>query len=526
MRMYLKYLKFSLENAFKSPKKALKVLPGLGFVLAGIVFFVMGLATKPIPPTDTAYLSLDQMKSLGVIYAYVASSFILLITPLTFFTQTGVGFRACDANLFIKGPFKPFESFIFVLFKNILFYIGLSLFMMGSQARGINQLVQSNILLPVGAVLFFVTTFSVSFISYIVLKYKIRQPLLVKLCTAFFIALFILLVFIGSRQSTGIAGFMGLHLLPVYGWNLAVLYHVAFGNITLALIYFGVNIVAVIVLYIVAMHMKFDYYEYELSNVAKTEKRFQSMQTGRNNRDVKLFKQSNKTFKNIGPKVIQDFVIITAGKFWFITLKNVVMFIGLVVAAIIGNFGGIPVYMMAIIPMGIKLYLGSFTTGETSLYTNFYLRLLPIKSLHKIIYLHVVNVKQSILETGLLALGFLVGSVMQRKMSFTIFEICFILMAYFVFSLTECLKVHNIVGFIGVKLGQVLTLICSMVESAIRILLVFGIAALVFFISKNLIIAMSIGFGILVCYLFVLLLISIRIYDKFDMTAFKSENED
>ncbi len=525
MRMYFKYLKFSLENALKTPKKAMKVLPGLGFVLAGIVFFVIGLATKPRPRIDTAYLSIDAMKSLGVVYAYVASSFILLLSPLTFFTKSGVGFRACDANLLMKGPFKPFESFMFVLFKNILFYIGLSLFMMGSQASGINQLVQSNILLPVGAVLFFVTSFTVSFTSYIVLKYKIRQPLLVKLCTAFFITLFISLVFIGSRQATGIAGFIGLHLVPIYGWNLAVLYHVAFGNITLALIYFGAIVGALVVMYYVALNMKFDYYEYELAQVAKTEKRFQSMQTGGNNRDVKLFKQSNKSFSNIGDKVIKDFVVITAGKFWFITLKNVFMFIGLVAVAIIGNFGSIPVYVMMVIPMGIKLYLGSFTTGETEIYTNFYLRLLPIKTLHKVIYLHVVNVKQAIIETGLLGLGFVVGSVLHRKMSFTMLEICFILTAYFVFTLSECLKVHNIVGFISVKLGQVLTLICSMLESALRILLVGGIAVLVFFISKNVMIAMLVGFITLVCYLILLLWISIKIYDKFDMTSFKSENE-
>lgn len=525
MKMYLFYLKLTLENALKKPQKAFKILPGLGFLLLGIVLFVVGLFIKP-NFKDIPEIVLNINLNIGILYITGISSFMLIIYLFSsIFTDNGLGFRASDANLLMKAPIDNFDAYLFVVFKQMILYFGLSLFMLGTQASGIVNLIGDSSVLILGAVLFFSSIFAICFLGYIELYFKLKNKLITKIFVSILLIILIgLIVYAFISKGFLITEFKALYFFPFIGWNLAIITHYIHREFLMMFMYVVIYIVSLITIYIISKKLKFDYYEFELTKVSKTEKQYKKLTQGSNS-DLKLFRKSNIEFKNLNDKVLVDYANIVAGKYWFVSLRFLLiiaalMFIPFVIFSVQRKDFDYRIFILALI--GIKLYIGSFSIGESEFYNNFYLRLFPIETFKKIIYFHAVKYKLLVIENLTLFVSILFFKNLLKIENFNIFRILVSLLLYTLISLIDIFREHNIIGYFRVKFGQVLTLIVSLIETLVKILLLIGISvALSVYGPKYSEIAFAVIF--LLVYLILEIYLSIFIYEKMDANIFKTE---
>lgn len=526
MKMYLLYMKMSFQNALKYPNKAFKIFPGLVFLMIGVVLFIVGY-TSSVGEFRLDDIALQEsMKNIGILYAAGFSSFVGLIYLFTIFAETGLGFRSSDANLLMKAPIHPFSAFVFVFLKQTVLTIGLSFFMIGAQANSIVRLTNNNQVLIISLIVFLLTTYYLQFMSYIIQYFKFKNLLLTRIVAGVFIATFVMLGIYGHYNvEGGIVSFKLIQFFPVLGWNLGIIESFVNQNYVMMSVFFVIYIVTMIFMIYLCPRLDFNYYEYELSKVAKTEKQYRKM-IGEGSSDVKLFKKSSATMKRVGPEVLIDYSIITNGRFWFISFKQIFMFIfvlGIPFFIYLSKTSGFETAIMMLISVvAIKLYIGAVGGVNGEFYRNFYLKLLPISTIKKVTYIHYTKIKSLIVEVACLTLSMLVSPLILQIESIPTLDLGVIVFIYFLFGLIEILKEENISGYIFGKVGQVLTLIFNIVETVIKLGVLFGLGLLVFNAAGKYIMY---GFVViyLIVYLALALFISIYIYDHYDMVSFKTE---
>lgn len=523
MKLYLQYLKLTISNAFKNPKNALKILPGLGFLIIGFGIFAFQLLSPA--SQETIEISNGASRSVGILYLYGISMFMLVIVLFSIIFNTGVGFRAADANFLMKAPVANFDAFIFVNLKQMIMMIGLGFFMSGTQASGIKQLTGNNNVLALVPILFVLTAYLSIFIGYIVLYFKLKNKtitLLVYIPILVLIGLSLYLVSMGSEIP--FAENPRVHMVPIFGWAFGIYSNFLSGNPGLVILYFGLYIVTIAILFFICKGLKFDYYEFELSKVAKTEARFQKAMSGQGN-NPKLFVKSNKKLKTVGDRVILDVETLRTGKFWFVSLTNIMRMLFVIGMPIAANFimkeSGYTVLIPLAMVCAVRLYVSSFEMLEGRIYKDFYLKLFPITTWKKVVFSNVTSLKTALLEAGLFTASLVISTKVISNYAFEPHLIVLAFIAYLVVCAVDSLVADNIIPFINQKWGSVLALIINVVETLLKGLLLFG--GSLFLMSYGVEeIVLGYAITIMLIYGALMLYLAITIYNKTDFTEYNN----
>lgn len=525
MNLYLYYLKLTIQGAFKNPKKALKIFPGLIFLLIGFVLLLIAFNIHPSTEGLTAESLLIE-QNLGILYLTGIALFIPLIYLPMMFANNPMGFRYCDANLLMKAPVHPFDAYVFIALKQMVMYIGLSFFMVGTQAAIIVNLVKDPSMLLYCVVLFLINIQFVNVVAYLITYTKMKKPVLTRVLQALYLASFLFAMVLSFWQHTlNLTADIRLHLFPILGWNLAVMYHLANHQYLLALVYVAVSILVLILLVIAAKKIDFDYYEYELSRVNKTEKAIKKAEKGRNS-DIKYFKQSKLEFTQPGDRVLIEHAKLTSGKFWFISLRYVfryLLIVSIVVVGFVMSSGTMNLLLLIGILLGVKFYIGTFTLSTDSIYSNFYLKLFPIPVSKKVIYSLYNEFRILILELIILIVSVVFTQLFLKQYVLTFFEILVAVFIYFIFGLMDLLKEKNLISFSMNKFGTTLSFLFSFIELILKLILFAGATLSLYYFVDHTIAYLYLFFASII-YLVLYYLLSVYLYKKFDYSAFRSED--
>lgn len=525
MKYYIKYLQLTLKNTFKNPKNIFKTIPGLGFLLAGIVFFVMALNIGGNGESGRGAIN----RNLGILYLFGTSGFLLIVSLFSYIFNMGLGFRAADANILMKAPISNFEAYLFVFLKQSITLIGLGVFLLGTQGSGIVGLTGNSSVLFIGLVIYLLLISFTYLLGYLILYFKLKNKLLSTIVYCVILALiFVPIIYFAIKNGINVIENPNVHMIPIIGWALGIFHNYLAGNLTLTLLYIGLIFAVLVIMYIVCSKLKFDYYEFELSKVSKTEAAFQRAKSGKS--DSKLFVKSNKNFKRIGAESIIDFENIKAGKYWFVTFLTALKLLAAIGVPIAMTFivkeEGIfsnDVFLLSLI-LSIcvfKMYLSGLSIGEGDIYKNFYLKLFPINTFKKVYYSNTVKIKLAILESVVLLISILAVYIFIIRESIPFLPILLLVISFTILSIALSIKLENIYGYLKASIGQVLTIIINLVETILFALILIGGGSFVLFNSS---IEMVLVYAIIILsiYLAAVLYISKVLYDKVDFSEFNS----
>lgn len=520
MKLFIQYFKFTLQQAFKKPRQALKVLPGLGFLLFGVVFAIFMLFMVPVKE-DVIAATID----LGKIYIFLISSIFYVVILFQSIQGAPLGFRSCDANLLMTGPVSKFDAYLFVLLKSSIMYLGLSVFMASTQSSGIVQLTGNRLTIPLLAVTLLISLIALGAIGYILTYFRIQYEKMAKVLNIAILAgLAALFYFFYQSEGLAFTQLQILHFIPFIGWNLGIAHHSAIGNYAMVAIYYAVYIVVILVLYYICSKLKFDYYEYELSRVAKTDKAYKQMMSGGSNADVKFFRKSNLQFKSLNEKAIMEFSRISAGKFFMaslITIIGLVFEIGFLIFLnlAIPEDAISPFFRTVILLIGMKMYMSTFSFAENGVYTDFYLKLFPIKTIYKVTYYHFVKFLSEFIQVILFTVITLIICIVK---DYDIMYAVYVFLATLAFGISEVLRLENVWNYIIRRFGKTLTLILSIVEGLIKALVIIGGSIGLYFITNTPVVSVVYIVVISMIYSLIWILIGIKLYDSCDISDYKT----
>lgn len=520
MKLFIQYFKFTLQQAFKKPRQALKVLPGLGFLLFGIVFAIFMLFIVPVREEVVAG-TID----LGKIYIFAISSMFYILMFIQAIQGGALGFRSCDANLLMTGPVSKFDAYLFVLLKSTIMYLGLSVFMAATQSSGIIQLTGNRLSIVFLAITLLISLITLGGIGYILTYFRIKYEKISKIVNILIlVGLAALFYFFYQLEGLAFTQSTILHLVPFIGWNLGIAHYSAVGNYAIVAVYYSVYAITITALYVICSKLKFDYYEYELSKVAKTDKAYKQMASGGSNADVKFFRKSNLQFKSLNEKAIMEFSRISAGKFFMaslITIIGLVFEIGLLIVLnlAIPQDAISPFFRTVILLIGLKMYVSTFSFAENGLYTDFYLKLFPIKSIYKVTYYHFVKFLSEFIQVMLFTIITLVICIMK---DYDIMYALYVFLATFAFGISEVLRLENVWNYVIRRFGKTLTLILSIVEGLIKALVIIGGSIGLYFITNTPIASVIYIVVISIIYSIIWTLIGVKLYDSCDVSDYKT----
>lgn len=519
MKLFVQYFKFTLQQALKRPRQALKILPGLGFLIGGIIFALFYFFTIQVHEIN------PDMINLGKIYLFIIPSIFFVILFIQAIQGGALGFRSCDANLLMTGPVSKFDAYLFVMLKSFMMYLGLSIFMAATQSPGIIQLTGNRMPVVFLAITLLISLVALGSIGYLLTYFRIQYEKISKIVNIL-ILVGLIALFYFSYQSSGIAFVESslLHLIPFIGWNLGIAHYSAIGNYTMVLVYYVVYIVSAVGLYFICSKLKFDYYEYELSKVAKTDKAYQKLTSGGSNADVKFFRKSNLQFKSLNEKAIIEFSRISAGKFFMASLITIMGLVFEVGFLILLNFSIpkdaiSPFFSTIILLIGIKMYMSTFSFTENGVYTDFYLKLFPIKTVYKVTYYHFIKFLSELIQVILFTVITAVICVMK---DYDIIYALYVFLATFAFGVSEVLRLENIWNYVIRRFGKTLTLILSIIEGLVKAVIIIGGSVWLYFVTNTPVIPVIYIVVISIIYSVIWTLIGIKLYDSCDISEYKT----
>lgn len=476
MRLYGYYIKLLFQQIKTNKLRALKTIPGVSLFIFAIIFIIFNLVVmspKHSMPHSTLYevdmdkilLEINRLKMFGI-------GALVIGLPILFFLRKDIGFlfRQSDVDTLMPAPISTFQTFIFVQLRTLIMQFSGVLLLLGIQLPSILVSVKYNYFIVFAYFIEFIMLeiiiiLLLYYVRYLKFKYNkivratIIAIILISLCT------------FGPLMVTGQDWMSNtwLQLVPVFGWILA------FTNLMFTQNYVAISLLGIILaIIIVVMYKKlnkfsYDYYEDELKFVAKTEKQLARMESKKtSDSEWKIFKKSKASFKHLGSKVLIDLAFIRSGKFWMLAFERI---FELAICAIflfsfsLANTNSEAVWQALVIMIGLRAYMGILTGLQgDDVFQDFYLHLLPIKTIPKLIYF---NIKYIITDMLYTIISWILVVIFFKNSAFI--DKIYILIILLVVSFFETIRAKIIMKYIFLKIGRMLMMLISLLFMVVEV---------------------------------------------------------
>lgn len=430
--------KASLRNLFKKPSSAIFTI--LIVLLYGFIFYSFFF----LPKDNTLMLVNFELHSSILIFI----GFLALMLFSTMLTSKKALFHGEDAYFLFSGPFHKkqimtflsFQTFlqsIFVAFFALIFFIGLNMQMTVNPGFIILTLIGS--ILTVMTFLVFIDY------SYVLSigdqKYKKMNYVIAGIFVLILAVILILTYLQTGRIQTIMIDFIEsplFYYVPVFGWLKLTLISYVESKMILTVLGLLLLMICLIVIYLLFISYKGDFYEQALEDSLELSKRLKEFKAGNQDalRNVKVKKINVKRFYDGAFAVLSKNVLLMKKKGSLISWNDLV-FIGVyLIITIFSDMGfGFFVYMMV-----IWLFMMMQTSDLTSELKNYQIYLIPDHPFKKLIAVMIPTfMKVSIIGV----LSFLIVGIYYHESILNIFMYILNMFGYiFVFMSASVLTIR------------------------------------------------------------------------------------
>lgn len=430
--------KASLRNLFKKPSSAIFTI--LIVLLYGFIFYSFFF----LPKDNTLMLVNFELHSSILIFI----GFLALMLFSTMLTSKKALFHGEDAYFLFSGPFHKkqimtflsFQTFlqsIFVAFFALIFFIGLNMQMTVNPGFIILTLIGS--ILTVMTFLVFIDY------SYVLSigdqKYKKLNYMIAGIFVLILAVVLILTYLQTGRIQTIMIDFIEsplFYYVPVFGWLKLVLISYVESNVLLTVLGLLLLLGCLIVIYLLFIFYKGDFYEQALEDSLELSKRLKEFKAGNQDalRNVKVKKIHVKRFYDGAFAVLSKNVLLMKKKGSLISWNDLVSIGVYLIITIFSDMGfGFFVYMMV-----IWLFMMMQTSDLTSELKNYQIYLIPDHPFKKLIAVMIPTfMKVSIIGV----LSFLIVGIYYHESILNIFMYILNMFGYiFVFMSASVLTIR------------------------------------------------------------------------------------
>lgn len=430
--------KASLRNLFKKPSSAIFTI--LIVLLYGFIFYSFFF----LPKDNTLMLVNFELHSSILIFI----GFLALMLFSTMLTSKKALFHGEDAYFLFSGPFHKkqimtflsFQTFlqsIFVAFFALIFFIGLNMQMTVNPGFIILTLIGS--ILTVMTFLVFIDY------SYVLSigdqKYKKMNYVIAGIFVLILAVILILTYLQTGRIQTIMIDFIEsplFYYVPVFGWLKLTLISYVESKMILTVLGLLLLMICLIVIYLLFISYKGDFYEQALEDSLELSKRLKEFKAGNQDalRNVKVKKINVKRFYDGAFAVLSKNVLLMKKKGSLISWNDLVSIGVYLIITIFSDMGfGFFVYMMV-----IWLFMMMQTSDLTSELKNYQIYLIPDHPFKKLIAVMIPTfMKVSIIGV----LSFLIVGIYYHESILNIFMYILNMFGYiFVFMSASVLTIR------------------------------------------------------------------------------------